>query len=83
MLHAHTILTHTMHTPCTPYPIPHTIQMRFCDEDVALLREAERGPLAFSVGKTNLGPLTGAPCNLGDGEARVVSKELGLRCSPK
>ena len=52
-------------------------------EDVALLREAERGPLAFSVAKTALGPLTGAPCNLGNGEARVVSRELGLRWSPK
>ena len=48
-----------------------------------LLREAERGPLAFSVAKTALGPLTGAPCNLGNGEARVVSRELGLRWSPK
>uniref|UniRef100_A0A7S0J7X0 Uncharacterized protein n=1 Tax=Calcidiscus leptoporus TaxID=127549 RepID=A0A7S0J7X0_9EUKA len=58
-------------------------EVRFCDEDVALLREAERGPLAFSVGKTNLGPLTGAPCNLGNGEAQVVSRELGLAWSPK
>jgi len=57
--------------------------VRFCDEDVALLREAEKGPLAFSVGKTTLGPLTGAPCSLGDGEPRVVSRELGLRWSPK
>lgn len=58
-------------------------EIRFCDEDIALLREAERGPLAFSVAKTSLGPLTGAPCNLGNGEARVVSRELGLRWSPK
>ena len=29
-------------------------EVRFCDEDVALLREAERGPLAFSVGRTEL-----------------------------
>lgn len=58
-------------------------EVRFCDEDVALLREAERGPLAFSVAKTKLGPLTGAPCNLGNGEARVVSRELKLRWSPK
>jgi len=58
-------------------------EVRFCDEDVALLREAEKGPLAFSVGKTELGPLTGAACNLGGGEARVVSKELGLRWAPK
>lgn len=69
-------------------------EVRFCDEDVALLREAERGPLAFSVGKTNLGPLTGdTSCNLGKGspygvqgkagEARVVSRELGLKWSPK
>ena len=58
-------------------------EVRFCDEDVALLREAERGPLAFSVGKTELGPLTGAACDLGKGEPRVVSKELGLRWTPK
>ena len=60
-------------------------EVRFCDEDVALLREAERGPLAFSVSKTTLGPLTGdASCNLGkEGEARVVSRELGLNWSPK
>ena len=60
-------------------------EVRFCDEDVALLREAERGPLAFSVGKTSLGPLTGdTSCNLGkDGEARVVTRELGLKWSPK
>lgn len=59
-------------------------EARFCDEDIALLREAEKGPLAFSVGKTNLGPLTGAKCKLGiDGEARVVSKQLGLNWSPK
>ena len=58
-------------------------EVRFCDEDVALLREAERGPLAFSVGKTELGPLTGAACDLGKGAPRVVSKELGLRWTPK
>ena len=38
---------------------------------------------AFSVGKTELGPLTGAACDLGKGEPRVVSKELGLRWTPK
>lgn len=58
-------------------------EVRFCDEDVALLREAEKGPLAFSVAKTKLGPLTGAACVLGKGEPRVVSKELGLRWTPK
>ena len=41
------------------------------------------GPLAFSVGKTELGPLTGAACDLGKGAPRVVSKELGLRWTPK
>ena len=57
---------------------------RFCDEDVALLREAERGPLSFSVAKTTTGPLTGDPtCGLGAGAPRVVSDELGLRWSPK
>mmetsp|Transcript_16154 Transcript_16154/g.32402 ORF Transcript_16154/g.32402 Transcript_16154/m.32402 type:complete len:232 (-) Transcript_16154:322-1017(-) len=58
-------------------------EARFCDEDIALLREAERGPLAFSVGKTSLGPLTGTACDLGKGEPRVVSKELRLRWTPK
>ena len=58
-------------------------EMRFCYEDVALLLEAEKGPLAFSVGKTSLGPLTGIPCNLGDGKARVVSRELNLQWAPK
>ena len=58
-------------------------EVRFCDEDVALLREAERGPLAFSVAKTELGPLTGSACDLGKGGARVVSKELGLWWSPE
>lgn len=58
-------------------------EARFCDEDVALLRQAEKGPLAFSVGKTSTGPLTGASCDLGKGEARVVSRELGLRWTPK
>ena len=58
-------------------------EVRFCDEDVALLREAENGPLAFSVGKTTLGPLTGAKCNLGGGKPRIVSKELDLRWTPK
>ena len=58
-------------------------EMRFCDEDIALLRQAELGPLAFSVGKTNLGPLTGARCNLGDGKPRVVSRELNLKWTPK
>ncbi|GMH59768.1 hypothetical protein TrST_g1589 [Triparma strigata] len=58
-------------------------EMRFCDEDVALLREAERGPLAFSVGKTANGPLTGVKCDLGSGEARVISKELRLKWAPK
>ena len=59
-------------------------EVRFCDEDVALLREAEKGPLAFSVGRTALGPLTGATaCSLGAGEPRVVSKELRLRWTPK
>ena len=58
-------------------------EVRFCDEDVALLREAEKGPLAFSVAKTDLGPLTGAKCDLGKGEPRVVSNELGLKWTPK
>ena len=58
-------------------------EVRFCDEDIALLREAEKGPLKFSVGKTTLGPLTGAKCNLGGGDARVVSRELSLRWTPK
>ena len=58
-------------------------EIRFCDEDIALLREAEKGPLSFSVGKTTLGPLTGSSCDLGKGEARVVSKELGLSWAPK
>jgi len=58
-------------------------EVRFCDEDVALLREAERGPLKFSVGKTASGPLTGVPCDLGGGEARVVSRELRLKWAPK
>ena len=57
--------------------------VRFCDEDVALLREAERGPLAFTVGPTTNGPLRGVDCDLGGGEARVVSKELRLRWAPK
>mmetsp|Transcript_26416 Transcript_26416/g.83934 ORF Transcript_26416/g.83934 Transcript_26416/m.83934 type:complete len:83 (+) Transcript_26416:1252-1500(+) len=48
-------------------------EVRFCDEDVALLREAEKGPLSFSVGKTALGPLTGAECALGGGDPRIVS----------
>ena len=60
-------------------------EVRFCDEDVALLREAELGPLSFSVGKTKNGPLTGVDCNLdnGDGDARVVSKVLNLKWTPK
>jgi hypothetical protein len=58
-------------------------EARFCDEDIALLREAEKGPLAFSVSKTTLGPLTGSACDLGRGEPRVVSRELGLRWTPK
>ena len=58
-------------------------EMRYCDEDVSLLREAERGPLAFSVSRTTLGPLTGATCDLGKGEARVVSEQLKLRWTPK
>lgn len=58
-------------------------EMRFCDEDVALLREAEKGPLKFSVGKTTLGPLTGSACDLGKGQPRVVSKQLGLKWTPK
>ena len=58
-------------------------EVRFCDEDVALLREAEKGPLAFSVGRTDLGPLRGKPCNLGSGTARVISQELNLGWTPK
>jgi len=58
-------------------------EVRFCDEDVALLREAERGPLAFSVAKTTLGPLTGVPCSLGSDVPRLVSRELGIRWYPK
>lgn len=48
-------------------------EVRFCDEDVALLREAEKGPLSFSVGTTALGPLTGAECALGNSNPRIVS----------
>jgi len=58
-------------------------EVRFCDEDVALLRQAELGPLAFSVGKTSLGPLTGASCNLGRGAPRIISRELNLKWTPK
>ena len=46
--------------------------VRFCDEDVALLREAERGPLKFSVTPTTYGPLVGKKCGLGGGRPRVV-----------
>ncbi|CAH0373571.1 unnamed protein product [Pelagomonas calceolata] len=46
--------------------------VRFCDEDVALLREAERGPLKFSVTPTSYGPLVGKKCDLGGGRPRVV-----------
>ena len=52
------------------------------DADGRLVPRAQL-PLAFSVGKTELGPLTGAACDLGKGEPRVVSKELGLRWTPK
>jgi len=45
--------------------------VRFCDEDVALLREAERGPLKFSVAPTTYGPLVGRKCGIG-GRPRVV-----------
>ena len=45
--------------------------VRFCDEDVALLREAERGPLKFSVTPTTYGPLVGRKCGIG-GRPRVV-----------
>ena len=58
-------------------------EVRFCDEDVALLREAENGPLAFSVSRTSAGPLTGSSCNLGKGEPRVVSDELRLKWAPR
>ena len=44
---------------------------RFCDEDIALLREAEKGPLAFSVNKAAVGPLRGERCDLG-GDPRIV-----------
>ena len=57
--------------------------VRFCDEDVALLREAERGPLKFSVTPTTYGPLVGKPCGLGGGRPRVVSEELKLKWTPK
>ena len=63
--------------------------MRFCDEDVALLREAEKGPLSFSVGTTALGPLTGAECALGNSNPRIVSAPGwtpltgGLKWTPK
>ena len=56
--------------------------VRFCDEDVALLREAERGPLKFSVTPTTYGPLAGKPCGLGGGRPRVVSEELRLKWTP-
>ena len=46
-------------------------RVRFCDEDIALLREAESGPLSFSVGKASVGPLRGTSCGLG-GAPRVV-----------
>ena len=46
-------------------------RVRFCDEDIALLREAESGPLSFSVGKAAVGPWRGVSCGLG-GEPRVV-----------
>ena len=58
-------------------------EVRFCDEDVALLREAERGPLKFSVTPTTYGPLVGKPCGLGGGRPRVVSEELKLKWTPK
>ncbi|EOD38128.1 hypothetical protein EMIHUDRAFT_200596 [Emiliania huxleyi CCMP1516] len=64
-------------------------EVRFCDEDVALLREAEKGPLSFSVGTTALGPLTGAECALGNSNPRIVSAPGwtpltgGLKWTPK
>lgn len=57
--------------------------VRFCNKDVALLREAENGPLKFSVTPTTSGPLVGEPCGLGDGVPRVVSKELRLKWTPR
>lgn len=41
-------------------------EVRFCDEDVAFLRQAEEGFLNFSVYKSRLGPLRGrdSPCGL-------------------
>lgn len=38
--------------------------VRFCDEDVKFLREAEEGFLSFSVYKSKLGVLRGRDCNL-------------------
>ena len=67
-----------MSSACLHRPALPRGQMRFCDEDVALLRQAEKGPLAFSVGKTNLGPLTGVPCGLdppGEPHYPLFSKE--------
>mmetsp|Transcript_19983 Transcript_19983/g.32507 ORF Transcript_19983/g.32507 Transcript_19983/m.32507 type:complete len:367 (-) Transcript_19983:86-1186(-) len=58
-------------------------EIRFCDEDVALLREAEAGVLNFSVFKTKLGYLRGTACKLGTDEPRVVSRELGLKWTPR
>ena len=40
-------------------------KVRFCDEDVKFLREAEEGVLSFSVCKSELGGLRGQnDCNL-------------------
>ena len=58
--------------------------VRFCDEDVALLREAEDGFLGFAVFPSELGYLRGKPCGLGGapGQQRIVGSS-GLRYSPR
>eukprot|EP00802_Teleaulax_amphioxeia_P015917 Tamp_16018.p1 GENE.Tamp_16018~~Tamp_16018.p1 ORF type:complete len:495 (+),score=46.36 Tamp_16018:132-1487(+) len=48
-----------------------TNSVRFCDEDVALLRNLEAGILQFSVYKSELGYLRGRPCGL-SGKVRKV-----------
>jgi len=46
-------------------------EVRFCDEDVALLRNLEAGLLRFSVYKTKLGYLRGQPCGLSGKDRKV------------
>ena len=58
-------------------------QVRYCDEDAALLREAEAGFLSFSVFKSDLGYLRGKPCGLNRGGAPRIRGSRGLAYSPR